>query len=135
MEAPGQTFDFECWTFGRDIVVANFGGDHARHITAEDDAAAIAATLEAFVRVVGSSARKSFTGGSVHAWHRDPLSLGCYSHCLPGHADARAKLAEPVANRIFFAGEATGGEDFGGAMTAGGAFLAGQAAALRAAGF
>jgi monoamine oxidase len=134
MEAPGQTFDFECWTFGRDIVVANFGGDHARHITAEGDAAAIAATLDAFVRVVGGSARKSFKGGSVHAWHRDPYSLGCYSHCLPGHADARAKLAEPVANRIFFAGEATGGEDFGGAMTAGGAFLAGQVAARRAVG-
>ena len=86
------------------------------------------------MRVVGADARKSFAGGSVHAWHRDPLSLGCYSHCLPGHADARAKLAEPIANRIFFAGEATGGEDFGGAMTAGGAFLAGQAAARRTAG-
>ncbi|MBV8851722.1 MAG: FAD-dependent oxidoreductase [Methylobacteriaceae bacterium] len=134
MEAPGETFDFECWTFGRDIVVANFGGDHARRITADGDRAAVATTLDAFVRVVGSDARKSFKGGSVHAWHRDPYSLGCYSHCLPGHADARAKLAEPVTNRIFFAGEATGGEDFGGAMTAGGAFLAGQAAARKAAG-
>jgi monoamine oxidase len=144
MEAPGETFDFECWTFGRDIVVGNFGGDHARRVTADGDAAAIAATLEAFVRVVGGSARTSFIGGRVHAWHRDPYSLGCYSHCLPGHAGARAQLAEPIAERIFFAGEATGGEDFGGAnfgaadfgaaMTAGGAFLAGQAAARRAAG-
>jgi monoamine oxidase len=134
IEGGGETYDFECWTFGRELVVANFGGDHARHVTAGADAAAIAATLDAFVRVVGSSARKSFVGGSVHAWHRDPWSLGCYSHCRPGHAEARAKLAQPVANRIFFAGEATGGEDFGGAMTAGGAFLAGQAAALRAAG-
>jgi monoamine oxidase len=134
IEGPGATFDFECFTFGRDIVVANFGGDHARRVTANGDAAAIAATLDAFVRVVGSSARKSFIAGSVHAWHRDPYSLGCYSHCLPGHADARAKLAEPIADRIFFAGEATGGEDFGGAMTAGGAFLSGQAAARRAAG-
>jgi monoamine oxidase len=134
IEGPGDTFDFECFTFGRDIVVANFGGDHARRVTADGDAAAIATTLDAFVRVVGSSARKSFAGGSVHAWHRDPLSLGCYSHCLPGHAAARGKLAEPVANRIFFAGEATGGENFGAAMTAGGAFLAGQAAARRATG-
>jgi monoamine oxidase len=139
MEAPGETYDFECWTFGRDIVLANFGGDHARHVTADGDVASIAATLDAFVRVVGSTARKSFSGGSVHAWHRDALSLGCYSHCLPGHADARAKLAEPIADRIFFAGEATGREDFGGAdfgaaMTAGGAFLAGQVAARKAAG-
>jgi monoamine oxidase len=135
IEDAGATFDFECWTFGRDLVIANFGGDHARRVTADGDAAAIAAALDAFERVVGSSARKSFVGGSVHAWHRDPYSLGCYSHCRPGHADARAKLAEPIANRIFFAGEAVGGEDFGGAMTAGGAFLAGQAAARRAAGF
>jgi monoamine oxidase len=132
-EDPGETYDFECWTFGRDLVIANFGGDHARRITADGEAAAIAATLEAFVRVVGGGARKSFVAGSVHAWHRDPWSLGCYSHCLPGHADARMKLARPVANRIFFAGEATGGDDFGGAMTAGGAFLAGQAAARRVA--
>jgi monoamine oxidase len=139
MENAGETFDFECWTFGRDLVIANFGGDHARHVTADGDAAAIAAALDAFVHVVGAGARKSFIAGSVHAWHRDPYSLGCYSHCVPGHADARGKLAEPIANRIFFAGEATGGEDFGGAgfgaaMTAGGAFLAGQAAARRAAG-
>jgi monoamine oxidase len=133
-EGSGETFDFECWTFGRDLVIANFGGDHARRITAGGETGTIAATLGAFVRVVGGSARKSFVGGSVHAWHRDPYSLGCYSHCLPGHADARMKLAEPIADRIFFAGEATGGEDFGGAMTAGGAFLAGRAAARKAAG-
>jgi monoamine oxidase len=133
VENFGETFDFECWTFGRDLVVANFGGDHARRITAADGAATIAATLDAFVRVVGGSARTAFVAGAVHAWHRDALALGCYSHCLPGYAGARAKLAVPVANRIFFAGEATGGEDFGGAMTAGGAFLAGQAAARHAA--
>ena len=62
----------------------------------------------------------------------DPLSLGCYSHARPGHAEARARLAQPVAERIYFAGEATAaGPDgsFGAAMTAGGAFLAGLAAA------
>jgi monoamine oxidase len=134
IEDAGATYDFECWTFGRNLVVANFGGDHARRITADGNKAAIAAALEAFVCVVGGDARKSFAAGSAHAWHRDSFSLGCYSHCLPGHAGARAKLAEPIANRIFFAGEATGGEDFGAAMTAGGAFLAGQAAVRRAAG-
>jgi monoamine oxidase len=134
-EGARATFDFECWTFGRDLVIANIGGDHAREITAGGDQAAIANALDAFVRVIGADARKAFAAGSVHAWHRDPWSLGCYSHCLPGHAAARAKLAAPVGERIFFAGEATGGaeDDFAGAMTAGGAFLAGQAAARLAA--
>jgi hypothetical protein len=40
-----------------------------------------------------------------------------------------------VGERVFFAGEATAGaeDDFAGAMTAGGAFLAGQAAVRAAA--
>jgi monoamine oxidase len=70
--------------------------------------------------------------GRVHAWANDPWALGCYSHARPGQVAARAKLAEPVADRLYFAGEATAMQagSFGPAMTVGGATLAGQAAAL-----
>ncbi|MFO1116817.1 MAG: FAD-dependent oxidoreductase [Beijerinckiaceae bacterium] len=128
-EAGGGAFNFDCKPFGRDIVVAVFGGDFARTI-ARSDEDAVNVALDSFVRCAGSSARTAFRGGKVHAWFRDPNALGCYSHCLPGRADAREKLAAPVADRIFFAGEATGLT--GGAMTAGGAALAGQAAAKAA---
>ena len=89
--------------------------------------------LDRFALVAGSGARKAFVAGHLSAWSEDEWSRGSYSHATPGHADARAKLAAPVAGRLFFAGEATGGEDFGGAMTAGGAWLAGRDA-VRAAG-
>ena len=128
-EGPGRVFDFEVRPFGRDIAVAIFGGDFAREITRDPDVAKNIA-LDYFVHAVGSSARAAFQGAAVHAWHNDALSLGCYSHCLPGHAGARAALAEPVGGRLFFAGEASA--PAGGAMTAGGAWLAGIAAARRA---
>lgn len=128
---PGQTFDFECWNFDRDLVVTFMGGDHAREICALGPRGATAAVLDAFVAVVGSRARQSFVGGQLAAWSLDPLARGAYSHALPGHAGAREALAQPVGERILFAGEACGAP-LGAAMTAGGAFLAGQAAAAKA---
>ncbi len=131
---PRASFDFECWPFGRDIVIAYFGGDHARDVVGRGEREALNIVLDEFVKLVGADARKSFERGVVHGWSVEPYSLGCYSHALPGHADSRAKLARPVAERLFFAGEATPiEEDFGGAMTAGGASLAGVAAARAAA--
>ena len=118
----------------RDIVIAYFGGDHAREVVSHGEREAIEIVLSEFTKLVGAGARKAFERGSVHAWSVEPYSLGCYSHALPGHADARAKLSRPVGDRIFFAGEATpADEDFGGAMTAGGAALAGREAVREAA--
>ena len=126
---PRASFDFECWPFDRDIVIAYFGGDHAREVIRHGEREAIETVLAEFARIVGPQARRAFERGVLHGWASEPYSLGCYSHALPGHADARARLAQPVAGKLFFAGEATGGKDFGGAMTAGGAWLAGKAAA------
>jgi monoamine oxidase len=123
-------FDFDCFPFDRDLVIAYLGGDHARQVAMSGERSAIESALDAFVTVVGSTARQHFVGGRLHAWSEDPFSRGSYSHARPGHADARAKLAIPVGDRLFFAGEATGGGDgFGDAMTAGGAYRAGIAAA------
>jgi len=63
---------------------------------------------------------------SVTHWESDPLSGGSYSAALPGHQSARAQLAKPVENRLFFAGEACE-EQW--ATTAAGAYLSGQKAA------
>ncbi|WP_280516329.1 FAD-dependent oxidoreductase [Chelatococcus reniformis] len=64
--------------------------------------------------------------GRLAAWWTDPLARGSYSLARPGHAAARAALGRPVAGRLIFAGEATAGP---GAMTVGGATLAGTRAA------
>ena len=63
------------------------------------------------------------------SWTRDAHIGGAYSSALPGHAAARAELARPYENRLFFAGEATHAFDF---STAHGAYHSGIRAAVEA---
>lgn len=128
-EGERALFDFECWPFDRNLMITYIGGDHARDIVPRGEPEAIAIALDNFASIVGNDARRHFRAGKLHAWSEDPFSRGAYSHAQPGHAMARAQLAAPVADKLFFAGEATGGTNFGGAMTVGGAYLAGRDAA------
>lgn len=129
------SINYECFADDTDIVVAFFGGDHARDIMARGEQGAVRVVLDEFKKHVGAQAEKAFVGGKLAGWATDPYSYGAYSHALPGRANARALLAEPVGDRLWFAGEATAGagpgENFGGAMTAGGAWIAGVAAAKK----
>jgi monoamine oxidase len=43
----------------------------------------------------------------LHDWQADPFSRGAYSYVPIGGLDAQQLLAEPVAETLFFAGEAT----------------------------
>ncbi len=45
-----------------------------------------------------------------HDWIRDPFSRGAYSYVMPGGIDAAAQLAVPIADTLYFAGEATAGK-------------------------
>ncbi len=42
-----------------------------------------------------------------HDWHADPFACGAYSYVPAGALGAREALAEPVADTLYFAGEAT----------------------------
>jgi monoamine oxidase len=42
-----------------------------------------------------------------HNWQTDPYARGAYSYVLVGGMGAQQELARPLANRLFFAGEAT----------------------------
>jgi monoamine oxidase len=62
----------------------------------------------------------------IHRWSADPFSRGSYSYARPGMTDCRSKLAAPVDDRLFFAGEACSPHDF---STAHGGWITGVAAA------
>lgn len=123
--SKGDLVNFEFWPFGNDLVVAHFGGDYARGVAASGEAAAVDHMLGRLIAILGEDARKAFRGGKLAGWSAEPTSLGCYSIAKPGQMAARDVLAEPVANRLWFAGEASAGS---GSMTAGGAALAGARA-------
>jgi monoamine oxidase len=45
-----------------------------------------------------------------HDWQHDPFSRGAYSYALVGGSNAAKRLAHPVADTLFFAGEAADNE-------------------------
>ena len=63
---------------------------------------------------------------AVSEWRHDPWARGSWAVVPPGHADARAALQAPVAERLWFAGEALSRLQWG---TAGGAYDEGERAA------
>jgi monoamine oxidase len=64
---------------------------------------------------------------AVADWQADPFSLGAYSYIPVGGIVAPMKLAEPVADTLFFAGEATAAD--GDSATVHGAIKSGYRAA------
>lgn len=114
---------------GRDLVEGYFGGDYARHLERGGLPAFVDAARREIADALGSDIGDKLVPIVATGWAQDPLSLGSYSHALPGHSDARAELAEPVQGRIFFAGEATSRHFF---STAHGAFEEGLRAAQAA---
>lgn len=111
---------------GRRLVEGYFGGDYARELERGGLPAFEAAARAEIVAAYGSDFGRRLRALTATFWARDPFSRGSYSHALPGHADARARLATPAADgRILFAGEATSPRFF---STAHGAFEEGQRA-------
>jgi len=62
----------------------------------------------------------------LHDWQADPFARGGYSYVKVGGTGAREKLATPLEETLFFAGEATDTEQSG---TVGGALASGIRAA------
>ncbi|MBI1877640.1 MAG: FAD-dependent oxidoreductase [Chloroflexi bacterium] len=59
------------------------------------------------VALFGSVVGETFVKGRLVDWSGDAWTRGGYSYTPVGAGDARAKLATPVAQTLFFAGEAT----------------------------
>lgn len=124
--AAGRLISFELFPDDRDLVIGYCGGDFARDLSTAGPGATREQIVDLLAAMIGSEFRKAAGPVSFPAWWTDPFSHGSYSVCLPGHANARDVLAEPIGGKLWLAGEATAG---GGAMTAGGATLAGRTAA------
>lgn len=121
--------------FGMPVVEGFFGGEGARILEEGGDAAGFDFALTQLAALFGSEVRDRLRPLASSAWSRAPRIGGAYSYALPGQASARAALARPLDDRVFFAGEATSPGDFSTAHGAHdtGVRAAGEAiAALRA---
>lgn len=100
---------FVTWPFGYDYVFGNIGGSFGWELSRESPEAIVDFALGELVGQVGSSARKHFIKGIATDWATNPLTQGAYAAVRPGKVGAREVLAEPVDQKLFFAGEAMGG--------------------------
>ena len=111
---------------GHDLLLAFFGGAYARELET-------AGTLETVARdelvgLFGADLGRAIRKMTATAWFSDPWARGSYSAARPGFARCRAVLAEPLGDRVFFAGEACTATAYGAIH---GAWLSAAAAAER----
>lgn len=109
--------------FGLPVIESFFGGSGAEALEGAD---ATAFAIDELVGLLGSAWRARLRPLALTRWRREAWIGGSYSHARVGRAGQRRVLAEPVEDRIFFAGEACSPQDF---STAHGAYDTGVAAA------
>ncbi len=105
-DAPGEACFFLTWPFGFNYSVGFVGGAFGWELARAGEVAVIDFALNKFIEMAGSNARKHFVGATVSGWADDPHTLGAYASARPGRFEARALLAEPIDEKLFFAGEA-----------------------------
>lgn len=123
-KAPFPTF----WTplpMRAPLLTTWAGGPKAERLTGSGEKRLLRQAL-ASVRSVFPQAPEP-AAAYVQDWASDPFARGGYSYVLVGGGDARAALAAPVADTLYFAGEATEAEEPG---TVAGALRSGRRAAL-----
>jgi len=109
-DEAGEACFFVAWPCGHDYLFGNIGGDFGWDLYAQGHDAVIEYALDELVRNVGSHARKHFVKGLATDWADNPLTLGAYGAPKPGRLSAPKVLGEPLADKLFFAGEAIGGD-------------------------
>jgi len=105
------------------------GFTDVRPLAAHGDTGMIDRALDSMARVFGTrraQLERMLVGTWTHDWQRDPFSRGAYSYAGVGGVDAHKELAKPLQSTLFFAGEATNGEQTG---TVAGAIVSGRRAA------
>ena len=111
---------------GKPILLGFNAGARGREIEAWSDAMIVADAMETLRKIFGPDIPEPLDY-QITRWSSDPYALGAYSFNPVGvHPKLRRHLATPLADTLFFAGEATEHDYFG---TAHGAFLSGIRAA------
>jgi len=121
-----STGSYHLRPFGRPVIECYFGGKLAWNLEREGDGAFARYALDQIAAHLGAEVRKRLHPIAATAWGHDPFALGSYSYAKPGKFPARAALAAPVDERLFFAGEACSEHDY---STAHGAYRTGVRAA------
>jgi monoamine oxidase len=107
LDAQGLFGHFWPRLFGPQPVLVGFsGGKRADELTAMGEEAAIASGMESLSDAFGSGIKKKIAAARHFTWSDDAYARGSYSYPALGMGSARDDLCEPVANTIYYSGEA-----------------------------
>jgi monoamine oxidase len=102
-----ETLDFHLRPFAHEIAVAYVSGRFSKSLEQAGRVAMIDYARAQLAGVFGSRVNQAIIETDATCWNSDPRIRGAYSMAGPGAADQRERLAQPVGERLFFAGEAT----------------------------
>jgi monoamine oxidase len=112
IHSPGSAFPVWWTQFPMRIpmLVGWLGGPPSKELCALPDADIERIALHDLATHLGTTYERLaglVTGSWMHNWEQDPFSRGAYSYARVGGSGASRKLARPVEQTIFFAGEGT----------------------------
>ncbi|HWG77795.1 MAG TPA: NAD(P)/FAD-dependent oxidoreductase [Steroidobacteraceae bacterium] len=130
LHAPEAAFP-TLWTslpFRAPLLTAWVGGPRAERLQAlsRDEWVALALAAAQQALDLPRSPLQELVAAHVHDWSADPFARGAYSYIGVGGREAPRQLAQPLAGRLFFAGEAADPQSSG---TVEGALQSGRRAA------
>ncbi len=120
------------WTYApvRTPILTGWAGGHAADaLLAESEEARVSRALDSMAAAFHTQRRKIeplLVATYMHDWQADPFSRCAYSYAGVGGAESHKTLGKPIARTLFFAGEATSGNETG---TVAGAIESGRRAA------
>lgn len=94
----------------RPVLTGWCGGPQVDRVRGLQGAALVDVALDSLAESLGmgrGAVEARLRSWFTHDWHNDPFARGAYTYVLSGGIDAPARLAEPLEDTLYFAGEAT----------------------------
>ena len=121
-----SALSFQVHPFGRSMASAYAGAGNAAELETAGIDAVRSHVVERLAAMFGHGVARRAETAVMSGWGSDPDIGGAYSFARPGGADLRDRLAAPVGDRLWFAGEAASRRGF---STVHGAWETGRRAA------
>lgn len=109
-DAPDAAFQVK--PYGRPMITLFAAAHYARDLFVKGEAVAIAEATALLRQIFGADIARDIVAVKATQWVANPWIGGAYSVLKPGGGEARADLAKPIDDRLFFAGEAASPDAF-----------------------
>ena len=111
---------------GTQLCIVDVAGAFGRDLSAQGEAAMVDFASEWLAGLYGAEVKKAIGRKQATRWNHEPYALGAWSAAVPGSQFARRQFLDPIADDVWYAGEAAHETLWG---TVGGAWETGERAA------